>query len=80
MSDSATKAGPRPVPKVLLQAKKEATMQASGKEKLGTRLGRKVPGIRDIGQTGSNSYTFPTPLQAKILKGLLFYILFNDQY
>jgi len=32
-SVSAAKASSRPVPKVLLEAKKEATMQASGKEK-----------------------------------------------
>ncbi|MBU0456475.1 MAG: hypothetical protein KKA99_06860 [Gammaproteobacteria bacterium] len=33
-SVSATKASSCPVPKVLLQAKKEAVMQASGKETL----------------------------------------------
>jgi hypothetical protein len=43
MSDSVTKAGPRPVPKVLLQAKKEAIMQASGKEKLLDKAWEKGP-------------------------------------
>ena len=33
-SVSASKANPRPVPKVLLGAKKEATIQALGKETL----------------------------------------------
>ncbi len=32
-SASVTKVSSRPIPKVLLQAKKEAAMQASGKEK-----------------------------------------------
>jgi hypothetical protein len=43
MSDSATKAGPCPVPKVLLQAKREATIQASGKEKPWDKAWEKGP-------------------------------------
>jgi len=42
-SVSVAKTGSSSIPKVLLQAKKEATMQASGKEKPGTRLGEKGP-------------------------------------
>ncbi len=45
MSDSvsAAKVSLRPVPKVLLQAKKEATLQASGKEKPWDKAWEKGP-------------------------------------
>ncbi len=39
----AIKANPNPVPRVLLQAKKEAAMQTSGKEKLWDKAWDKGP-------------------------------------
>jgi len=43
MSDSATKICSHPVPKVLLQAKKEVIMQASKKEKPWDKVWEKGP-------------------------------------
>jgi len=69
-SASVAKVSSSSIPKVLLQAKKEAAMQASGKEKSCIKLGRKAPGIRDTGRIGNNSFAPPTSLRIKILKRL----------
>ncbi len=42
-SASVVKASPSPIPKILLQAKKEAAMQASGKEKPWDKAWEKGP-------------------------------------